>query len=245
MKDFFSATVGIPFEAFGVYHLMILGLTILAVALIYLFRKRLASWKYEQRFRHALGLLGIFWEVSLHIWQLANGIWTYADSAPVALCFISLVMGIVVMFTKSYAVFEVGYFWAIGGVASILFPDIPYGPDRFRFYEFLFGHMTFFVMFMYMVFVHGYYPTFRSFRKAVIYLAVMSFAIILPLDRLTNANFFFLVSSAGTPLEIFEGHGYLLYLAGVAGLLFIVMFLWYLPLKIFIRSARGSHDSLS
>lgn len=239
MKDFFSATVGRTFEAFGLAHWIILGITVLMIVLLYVFRQRLRNWKHEKRLRYALGFLGIGFEVSLHIWQLLNGIWDYQDSAPIALCFFSLAMGIYVMFTKSYRVFEIGYFWAIGGVASILFPDIPYGWDRFRFYQFTFSHMTFFLMYLYMVFVHRYYPTWKSFLKALGYLVVLVFVIILPLDWLTNANFLFLVESGGTPFEIFEGHGYLLYLSGVVFMAIVVMFLWFLPVHFLMRKQEG------
>ena len=239
MREFFSASVGIPFEPFGGYHLLVLGITVLAVAAVGFLGARIRSWRHERQLRYTLGVVGILFELSLHAWQVGNGIWTYADSMPVALCFLSLVLGIVVMFTRSYAVFEVGYFWAIGGVASILFPDIPYGPDRFRFYQFLFSHLTFFVMFVYMVSVHRYHPTFRSFQKALLYLVLIVFLFVLPLDWLTNANFLFLVRSDGTPFELFEGHGYPLYLCGVVSLSIAVMFAWYLPVHFWMRG-RGT-----
>lgn len=239
MRDFFSTTVGMQLQPFDVYHLTSLGLIVVTVVLIYLFRDKLRNWEYEKQFRYALGYFSIIWEVALHYWQAANGIWTWADSAPLSLCFISLVMGIYVMFTKSFRVFEIGYFWAIGGVASILFPDIPYGADRFRFYQYILGHLVFFVMFMYMIFVHRYHPSFQSLKQSVIYLTIICFAFILPVNLLTDANFLFLLRADGTPFEIFEGHGYAVYLAGVVTLAIAVMYLWYLPLKFFIRSPRS------
>ena len=245
MKEFFSASVGITLEPFGLYHVLSLGLTVFAIAVIYPFRDSLQNWKHEKRFRYALGSFGILWELALYFWQIANGIWTYADTTPVALCFLSLAMGIYIMFTMSYSVFSIGYFWAVGGVVSILFPDILYGPDRFRFYQYVIGHVVFFVMFMYMVFVHCYYPTTRSFKKSVIYLILICFVVVLPLDWITNANFFFLIRADGTPFEIFEGHGYPLYLAGVVSLSLLVLYLWYLPVKFFMSPERKQHESIS
>ncbi|MGD9909813.1 MAG: TIGR02206 family membrane protein [Candidatus Izemoplasmatales bacterium] len=236
MKDFFSSTVGITFEPFGVYHIIILFITFLAIFLVYQFRLRIRLSKHEKAFRYTLAFIGIFFELSLHLWQIFNGIWTYQDSFPLALCFISLVLGIYVMFTKSYSAFEIGYFWAIGAVASILFPDIPYGPDRFRFYQFLFSHMNFFIMFMYMVFVHQYYPTFKSFKKSIIYLILLVFCIVLPIDYFTNANFLFLINSAGTPFEIFEGYGYGIYLLGIVSLSILVEIIWFLPIYFFTKN---------
>jgi uncharacterized membrane protein YwaF len=147
-------------------------------------------------------------------------------------CFLSLAMGVWVMFTMSKTVFDIGYFWAIGGVVSVLFPDIPFGPDRFRFYQFLFSHMFFFLMFMYMLFVHRYRPDFRSFVKSLVILFVFSFVFVLPLDWLTDANFLFFVSPDGTPFEIVWGHGYLLYYVGIFVFGLAVLIVWYVPIYI-------------
>ena len=64
-------------------------------------------------------------------------------------------------------------------------------------------------------------------------------------DWITNANFFFLIRADGTPFEIFEGHGYPLYLAGVVSLSLLVLYLWYLPVKFFMSPERKQHESIS
>ncbi len=87
-------------------------------------------------------------EVSLQLWLVLNGNWTAKANLPVGLCSFSLYLGVFVMFTKNYKVFEIAYFWSIGGVISVLFPDILYGPDNFRYYNFLFLHMVFFFMYL-------------------------------------------------------------------------------------------------
>lgn len=235
MIRFFSADVGITFEPFDLWHVSVLFLVFLSVFLLFLFRKRIRSYRHEKRIRYAIGIAGIVFEIALHAWSLANGIWTYADNFPLAVCFFSLVMGIHVMFTKSRSVFDIGYYWAIGGLVSMLFPDIPYGPDRFRFYQFLFSHMLFFLMFMYMMFVHDYRPTGRGFLKSVFLLIILTYVVVLPVDLLTGANFLFLVEAEGTPFEIVSGHGYVLYLIGTFFFGLLVLFVWYVPIHILNR----------
>lgn len=237
--------MGIPLKPFDIYHILSLSAVILVVVSIYLFRDKLYHWKHEKAFRYTLGSFGIVWEIALHYWQFVHGIWTWADSAPIGLCSISLALGIYVIFTRSFPVFEIGYFWAIGGVVSILFPDIPYGPDRFRFYQYVLGHLNFFAMFMYMLFVHRYYPNSQSFKKSLLYLVFIVFIIVLPLNWLTDANFLFLIRADGTPFEIFEGHGYLLYLTGVIILSIIVMYVWYLPVKFFMHKSEEKNESIN
>jgi hypothetical integral membrane protein (TIGR02206 family) len=232
MRAFFSADVGMTFEPFGLWHVLVLSVVIVSVLVLFLMRKRIRISPHEKTLRIVFGVMGILFEVSLHVWSLANGIWTYAGSAPVAVCFLSLAMGVYVMFTMSKPVFDIGYFWAIGGVVSVLFPDIPFGPDRFRFYQFLFSHMFFFLMFMYMLFVHRYRPDFRSFVKSLVILFVFSFVFVLPLDWLTGANFLFFVSPDGTPFEVVWGHGYLVYYIGIFVFGLAVLTVWYVPIHI-------------
>jgi len=58
-------------------------------------------------------------EVSLQLWLVLNGNWTAKANLPVGLCSFSLYLGVFVMFTKNYKVFEIAYFWSIGGVILV------------------------------------------------------------------------------------------------------------------------------
>ncbi|GEM_PF-1236860 len=245
MKDFFSATTGLTFVEFGTYHLIVLGIVIGSILVLYLMRGRIRASKHERTFRYVLGAIGILSEVSLHLWQLLNGIWTFADSFPMAICFFSLAMGIYVMFTKSKKVFDIAYFWAIGGVASILFPDIPFGPDRFRFYQYLIGHLSFFLMFMYMLFVHGYRPSLKAFWKSVALLLGVTLLVVYPIDLLTGANFLFLKDPAGTPFEVLiDLVGSKFYLVGVVVTAFVVMGVWGLPVIVAERMKENKRRAV-
>lgn len=140
----------------------------------------------------------------------------------------TLYLGMFSLFFKNKTGFEIGYFWTAGALASVLFPDIAYSYDRFRFYQFMIGHMFFFFMYIYMIFVYQWYPTWKSWRKSVIVLLSITGLMIL-LSNLTGENLMFMLNADGTPFSIFEGNGYFVYLVGVIGLSFILVTLWYLP----------------
>ncbi|MBU1020765.1 MAG: TIGR02206 family membrane protein, partial [Firmicutes bacterium] len=218
MNTFFSDSVGIEFQAWGIYHYIPIFLVIFGVMLIFFFRKKIRSSQKEKTIRYILGSIGIVSEVSLQLWIFLNGNYTLRENLPIGLCAFSLFMGIYVMFTKSYKVFEVAYFWAIGGVVSVLFPDILYGPDRFRYYQFLFGHMIFFFMFMYMLFVHQFIPTWKSYKKSFIILFFIVFLFIIPVNNIFDTNFMYLLEPGDTPFSLFWGNGYALYLFGCISL---------------------------
>ncbi|MCD6482228.1 MAG: TIGR02206 family membrane protein [Candidatus Izimaplasma sp.] len=235
MTGFFGDTVGIEFVAWEIYHFIPMALVVIGVLLIYLFKDKIKASGYDKRIRYTLGTLGIISEVSLQIWLIANGNWTAKANLPIGLCSFSLYLGVYVMFTKNWKVFEIAYFWSLGGVISVLFPDILYGPDNFRYYNFLFLHMIFFFMYMYMLFVNDYIPTFSSFKKSFVLLLIVVLFVIVPLNLIFGTNFMYLLEPGDTPFGIFWGHGYPIYLTGCILLAMIVMTLWYAPLAVYYK----------
>ena len=235
---FFSDEVGIQFQEYGIWHLLPLVVIVLGVLLIFLFRKQLRESKHEKIYRYILAGIAIVMEVGLHVWYIANGKWVFPDSMPIGLCAFSLFMSIYVLFTKSWKVFEIAYFWSLGGLISVLFPDIPFGPDRFRYYQFLLAHMVFFWSFMYMMFVHGFIPTNKSFGKSFWLLLAMVLIVIIPLNFAWDANYMYLATPGDTPFGIFAGHGYLFYATGCIILAMIVITVWYSPIWLYHQLSK-------
>ncbi|MCK5762106.1 MAG: YwaF family protein [Candidatus Izimaplasma sp.] len=131
MTGFFGDTVRIEFVTWGIYHWIPLFLVVSGVIAIYLLKDKIKASGYDKRIRYTLGTLGIVSELSLHLWLILNGNWNVQHNLPIGICAFSMYLGIYIMFTKSKKVFEIGYFWAIGGVLSVVFPDILFGPDNF------------------------------------------------------------------------------------------------------------------
>ncbi len=233
MTGFFGDTVGIEFTTWGIYHWIPLFLVVAGVLIIYLLKDKIKTSGYDKQIRYTLGILGILSEVTLHLWLIFNGNWTLKANLPIGVCSFSLYLGIFVIFTKNYKVFEIGYFWAIGGVLSVVFPDILFGPDNFRYYDFLFLHMIFFFMYMYMMFVHDYVPTFSSFKKSFLLLLAIVLLIIVPANLIFGTNFMYLLEPGDTPFALFENSNYVLYLTGCIILSMIGMTIWYSPVAIY------------
>lgn len=233
MTGFFGDTIGIEFTPWGIYHFIPLTLIIVGVLIIYFLKDKIKASGHDKAIRYTLGTIGIISEISLQVWIIANGNWTLQANLPIGVCSFSLYMGIFVMFTKNWKVFEIGYFWAIGGVLSVVFPDILYGPDRFRYYVYLVLHMTFFFMYMYMMFVHDYVPTFKSFKKSFLLLLAIVLVFIVPVNLIFGTNFMYLLEPGDTPFVIFANPSYPLYLIGCILLSMAGMALWYSPVAIY------------
>ena len=144
------------------------------------------------------------------------------------------------MFTKSWKVFEIAYFWALGGLISVLFPDILFGPDRFRFYQFLLAHIVFFWMYMYMMFVHRYIPTNKSFMKSFGLLLLLVIFVIIPINFWWGANFMYLASPGDTPFTIVANDNYFLYALGCIVFASLVIVLWYSPIWVYHQIQKES-----
>ena len=225
---FFTDEVGIVFEPFSLLHYTLFFLVGIGILIIFVFRKRIREYRYERRVAIAMASFSFIWELSLYAWKIGNGIVSWGDILPIGLCGFTLYIGIFAMLFKSKILFEIGYFWTWGAIASVLFPDIAFSIDRFRFYQFMIGHMFFFFLYMYMIFVYKWYPTIKSWRKSIITLITVTVILIL-FSNITNKNLMFMLNSEGTPFSIFEGHGYVLYLTGVILLSFCICTIWYIP----------------
>ena len=229
---FFGDEVGIEFVSFGFAHILLFVFVILGTALIIIFRKQLRNWKHERKAMKIVAATALVWELGLYAWYIFNGTWTWEGSLPIGLCAFTLYIGIFALYFKKFQLFAVGYFWTWGAIASVLFPDILFSYDRYRFYQFMFGHVNFFLMFIYMIFVYKWYPTWDSWKRSCIALISIVFILIIA-SNATGANLMFMLESDGTPFEIFEGYGYALYLLGVISMSFGIILIWMVPFAIY------------
>jgi len=235
MNNFFSYNHNPlnQFEPFSLNHIIPLLLIIIGVYLIFRFREKLGNPKYEKTIRYSIAIFAIFLEVSFQSWQMYHGVWDLADSLPLHLCRLTSYLGIIAMLTKSNNIFEIAYFWSLGGVVSIMFPDILDGPDRFRYYHFVVYHILFFYMYMYMLFVLKFELNFKSFKKSYLILLAFVLIVIIPVNNIFDMNYMYLLFPADTPFTIFGEHGYFLYIIGCLSLTTVIMILWYLPIHVY------------
>ncbi len=240
MSEFFNylPNPNNQFTPFSLNHLIPLILIAVGVYLIYYYRNKIANNSSEKTIRYSIAIIAILLEVAFQTWQVHHGVWDFADSLPLHMCRLTNYLGILAMLTKSYKIFEVAYFWSLGGVVSIIFPDIFHGPDRFRYYHFMAYHILFFYMYMYMLFVLNFKLTFRSFKKSYLILLTLVLLVIIPINNIFDVNYMFLLYPEETPFSVFEGRGYLLYLVGCFSLTTVIMVLWYLPIHFYNRRSN-------
>lgn len=228
MPLFFSDEIGVEFIPFGLLHLLLFAIVIIGSSFIIIYRRKIREYKFERRIAKSIAVFAFSWEIALYVWYLINGIWEWEHSLPISLCAFTLFIGIFSLIFKKFSLFEIGYFWTWGAIASVLFPDIPYSFDRFRFYQFMFGHMLFFFMYVYMISVYKWYPNWKSWKKSCITLTTIVIILIIT-SNVTGKNLMFMLNGAGSPFEMFEGGSYFMYLFGVITMSFSIIFIWFIP----------------
>ena len=79
-----------------------------------------------------------------------------------------------------------------------------------------------------MIFIYQWYPTWKSWRKSIRTLSIIT-VILTVTSFVTDTNLMFMRESEGTPLSMFEGGPYILYFLGTISLALLVMTIWQIP----------------
>ncbi|MFH1851000.1 MAG: TIGR02206 family membrane protein [Candidatus Neomarinimicrobiota bacterium] len=194
MNNYFSTDYsGGPFVFFTVPHWTALAILCAIYAGLYLARDYFKRPQIDLYTRYVLAVLLILQELSLNIWRLAGGAWSVATSLPLHLCGVAVILSAIMLINKNYKLFELCYFWGLGGaIQALLTPDIgAYGYPHFRYFQFFFSHGLIILASLYLVFISGYRPTQRSIWR-VFYVTNLYMIFIALFNWLTGANYLFI-----------------------------------------------------
>ncbi len=231
---FFSDEIGINMTFFSFWHVLQILITALVIYLIIRYKDQIRDYKHEKVMRYVFAFVLLTLEISLYIWKGHNGTLEWVNFLPLGVCKLNIWISIYLIISKNEKVFYLIYFWGLGAILSIFFPDISYGPDRYRYYQFFYSHIIFLWVYMYLIFVQGYRPTIKHFKISALLLLIVAVAIALPVSLLLDHNFMFMLHSGGTPLEILEPLGHVIYVIGTVVSIFLVMVIYYSPIYFFV-----------
>ena len=141
----------------------------------------------------------ILQEISLNIWRAATGQWSMGESLPLHLCGVALILSAIMLVNDSYFLYELTYFWGFGGaIQAILTPDSTYGFPHYRFFQVFVSHGAIVTASVYMTFVVGYRPTFKSLIKTF-WITNVYTAFIALVNLLVDGNYLFICHKPDTP----------------------------------------------
>ncbi len=221
------------FRILGPSHLASVAVFAALNVLIVVFRESIRDTALDTVLRLLIATLLLANELGLSLWRIRYRQWSIQTSLPLHLCGVSVILTAVMLCTRSYAIFELTYFWAMGGaLQGLLTPDVEgYDFPHFRFLTTFISHGLIVTANLYLVFVLGMRPTFVSYLKSMAVVNAYGVAMLL-FNRLTGANYGFLCRKPDSP-SLFDVLGpwpwYLLSLEVIAwalSFLFLIPFLF-------------------
>ncbi|XEC95609.1 TIGR02206 family membrane protein [Paenibacillus tarimensis] len=198
MDTFFGPT-GPGFTPYSSQHVIALTVAALLLGLIFIFRQTLRRPLWNLLFRRGLAALLLALHAALQLWYVTTGNWELAESLPLQLCTISLLLSGVLMWTRNYKLYEFIYFAGIGGALQALFtPVLNVGFPHFWYVYFFAGHGSIVAAALFMTVVEGFRPTWRSVLRTMGWLNLL-LIVVFPVNALTGANYMFVSRKPDTP----------------------------------------------
>jgi hypothetical integral membrane protein (TIGR02206 family) len=176
-------------------HLMALYIFGALVVWLYLYRNH----RFMKQTRWILFGTLVISEIGILVWSISTGLWDIRYNLPLHLCTISLLSSSYMLVTSSYRVFEIIYFFGVGGAfQAIITPELFYTFPHFRFLHYFIAHFAIILAILFMIWVCKFIITFRSAIKSFVVLnciAVVAFTV----NQITGANYMFLARKPATP----------------------------------------------
>ena len=218
------------FRILGASHIGMVAFLGALNVLIIVFRTRIRDTALDQVLRVLVASVLLANELGLSLWRIRWRVWDFRTSLPLHLCGVSVVLAALMLYTRSFAVFELTYFWAMGGsLQGLLTPDVD-GWDfpHFRFLTTFLSHGLVVTANLYAVFVLGMRPTVASYVRSMAVLNLYAGAMLL-FNRLTGANYGFLCRKPDQP-TLYDLLGpWPWYLASLEAIAWGLSFLFLLP----------------
>ncbi|PGS51665.1 TIGR02206 family membrane protein [Bacillus sp. AFS041924] len=230
MNFFGGSSKGIRFEAFGISHLIVIGILVICIIGLFLVRNKLKELNLRKAEFVIAGFL-VCADVLYNIWMVKNDIWRVSDSLPLQLCSISLYLVIILLLTRKKLVYEIVLFTGIlGAMQAILTPYLFFGFPHFRFIHFFSTHSLIILVPFYFTWVRGYRPTLSSIGKVFIFLNILMPFIIF-INKKTDGNYMFLGGKPETKSVLNYLGDYPYYIVSLEGVLLVLSLLLWLGLR--------------
>jgi hypothetical integral membrane protein (TIGR02206 family) len=218
------------FRALGASHLGPIALFVAVNVLIVVFRARIRDTVLDGALRALVAGLLLANEAGLSFWRIRHRLWDVRTSLPLHLCGVSVVLGAAMLLSRSFLLFELTYFWAMGGaLQGLLTPDVE-GWDfpTFRWATTFISHGLIVTANLYMVFVLGMRPGVASLLKSMAAVNVYGVAMLL-VNRALGANYGFLCRKPDQPTLLDLLGPWPWYLLGLEAVAWALSFLFLVP----------------
>lgn len=222
------------FELFSLNHMYnIVGYTLISILFLVLpvyFNKN----KYAKTSVYLILTIKISEIIYRYFIIKNNGV----ELLPLHLCNLGLILALITMYFKSYAAFEILYFWSIGAFFALLTPEVRNMFPSILNITFFTTHLYLFYVVLYGIIYWNFKPTKGSLFKSITYLNIAAILIFFINPKLgTNFMFINYKPDFSSPLDYFGPWPY--YLIVIQGITITLFTLAYLPYRRRKRKLRG------
>ncbi|WP_079509654.1 YwaF family protein [Mesobacillus jeotgali] len=191
MGWFGESNTAYSFNMFSKSHFAILAIFVFVNMVIFIYRKKLNDEKWRKaELMTAFSL--ILMECFNHYWMYKHAVWKLGRSMPLELCNLGLLLAIGLLLSRKKIFFELLFFIALlGATQAIITPALTYDFPHFRFFHFFYAHVMIIWVTLYFTLAKGFYPTFFSVIKVILFINLLLPAILF-INRTADGNYWFL-----------------------------------------------------
>ena len=152
---------------------------------------------------------------------------------PLHVCGITVFAVVVTLIFRRQTAYEITYFWGlVGATNAVVTPQLEFGYPQYRFFQYFIAHGGIVAAALFATWGLGMRPTGRSVLRVFVLLNVLAIVLV-GVNLMLGSNYMFLCQPPDTqsPFFFLPWPWYLLFLDGVALVLFYVLFIPFLRRK--------------
>lgn len=227
------------FELYSAGHVIALLITLSLIVLMYLGRHYIRKNETRKTIGIILGITLALQQTLLFAWYVNSGNFTVGESLPLYLCRLSAILCIFMTITGKRELFDIAYFWGMGGAAiALLNPDTSgFGFPHIMYLQFFVGHGGIIVSLFFMMFAYRFIPDWnslkRTFKWSFVYLFIVG-----GLNYIVKGNYSYLREKplTSSPLDILPAYPY--YVPIMVAFMFAFFTLLYIPFLAYNKKAK-------
>ena len=217
------------FEFFGFAHIAAMGVILAVPVILTVVVKRVGSAKMTQTICY--GFAGVMAVNEVLNWshRIATvGVHEFVrEYMPLHVCGITVFAVVVMLVFRRQMAYEIAYFWGlVGATNAVVTPQLEFGYPQYRFFQYFIAHGGIVAAALFATWGLGLRPTGRSVLRVFVLLNVLA-VVLIGVNLMLGSNYMFLCQPPATqsPFFFFPWPWYLLFLDGIALVLFYVLFI--------------------
>ncbi|WP_153463592.1 TIGR02206 family membrane protein [Sediminibacillus terrae] len=208
MGAWFDVSSTDMFQPFSTSHLLMLTAYACGVLAMFFLREQLQTNSVRLIIRWLLFLMLFSSELSFQGWAIYHGVWRFPDHMPLHLCGIASIIAMLALLFQNKSLIRLTYFLAVvPAMLALITPDLPYGPEHFRFWKFFLHHLAISWSGIFLVFSTPVRITLASMLQSFLLLTGYALVVGTLINPLTGANYLYLAKPAANTLLSHFGNG--------------------------------------